>query len=472
MEAVILQQDFSKTQEHSLQWANLLSDNAGLQKIMAVIEQPSTALIFSHDDPDGITSGLIFKRTLEKKGWKVLHKMPEGFLLQPDQLNAALAEFPQAKAIFLLDKGTLPPYNDFAQKLPVYIIDHHPTAVVPDKCVSFNPAVPAYVQCSASILAHGIATLAQTRDEFDDLLCLIGLKGDWAIEPVTGFIADFVRPFFVNYGKNFKNLMTLVKERPTMFDASQRESTCLLSRISEYVHACGGGGFSYFYNDREESLANVNHPECVAKALEGISQKINEIKNIKSLDDFTALISEPQRTQLSKIWNYFLQDWESADTMLDSSAKILQLEDTSIYLFVGPKVPLLPMIGSIKLFDLKKNGNDKLAQIIMVSSVSSDYTHVSVRATGPRVHSGKFCTELQDSMQTRFPAQKTCISGGGHPVAAECTFKTKEVTFLNVLTRVTEVLSEMTSLDATAAKDKLTDTQKTRAAKLGLEYLN
>ena len=59
MEAVILQQDFSKTQEHSLQWANLLSDNAGLQKIMAIIEQPSTALIFSHDDPDGITSGLI-----------------------------------------------------------------------------------------------------------------------------------------------------------------------------------------------------------------------------------------------------------------------------------------------------------------------------------------------------------------------------------------------------------------------------
>ena len=138
--------------------------------------------------------------------------------MQPDQLNAALAEFPQAKAIFLLDKGTLPPYNDFAQKLPVYIIDHHPTAAVPDKCVSFNPAVPAYVQCSASILAHGIATLAQTRDEFDDLLCLIGLKGDWAIEPVTGFIADFVRPFFVNYGKNFKNLMTLVKERPTMFE--------------------------------------------------------------------------------------------------------------------------------------------------------------------------------------------------------------------------------------------------------------
>ena len=83
MEAVILQQDFSKTQEHSLQWANLLSDNAGLQKIMAVIEQPSTALIFSHDDPDGITSGLIFKRTLEKKGWKVLHKMPEGFYCSP-----------------------------------------------------------------------------------------------------------------------------------------------------------------------------------------------------------------------------------------------------------------------------------------------------------------------------------------------------------------------------------------------------
>ncbi|MGM0600875.1 MAG: hypothetical protein ACQETH_13780, partial [Candidatus Rifleibacteriota bacterium] len=151
--------------------------------------------------------------------------------------------------------------------------------------------------------------------------------------------------------------------------------------------------------------------------------------------------------------------------------KTLHLEDTAIYLFVGPKVPLLPMIGSIKLFELKEKAGDKLAQIIMVSSVSPDYTHVSVRGSGDRVHSGKICGELQDSMQEIYSPWKDKISGGGHPKAAECTVKTGEVPFVKVLTRVTEVLNEMYTLDKTAKDGNLNDTQKARADKLGLEYL-
>ncbi len=470
-EAVILQTEFKDVESHKSQWENLKAKSPGLQKILQVIEKPGVALVFSHDDPDGITSGLIFKRTLEKKGWKVEARFPEGFLLQPDQLEKGLAETPGANAIFLLDKGTLVPYNKFAEKLPVYIVDHHPTPVAPDQCTYFNPSLPAYTWCSTSVLAHGIATLSDTRDDFADFLCLMGLKGDWAIEPVKGIIADFVKPFFVEYGKNFKNLLTLVKERPTMFDAEQRDHTCLLSRVTEYVHATGGGGFSYFYNDREPALKNVNHAECIATALEAIADKMNEIKKIGSLDDFVNLLPQPQQGNLKKIFAYFLQDWENANRMLDSSAGILKLEDTSIYLFVGPKVPLLPMIGSIKLFELKQKAGDKLAQIIMVSSVSNDYTHVSVRGSGDRVHSGKFCGELQDSMQSRFADYKDKISGGGHPKAAECTFKTDKVSFLQVLTRVTEVLSEMQLHDHIARTGKLDDAQKARADKLGLEYL-
>ena len=64
------------------------------------------------------------------------------------------------------------------------------------------------------------------------------------------------------------------------------------------------------------------------------------------------------------------------------------------------------------------------------------------------------------------------LAGGGHPTAAECTIKTGKITFLNVLTRVTEVLSEMCALDKFASENKLNDEQKARAAKLGLEYLN
>ena len=129
------------------------------------------------------------------------------------------------------------------------------------------------------------------------------------------------------------------------------------------------------------------------------------------------------------------------------------------------------MIGSIKLFELRQKAGDKLAQIIMVSGVSSDYTHVSVRGSGDRVHSGKIAGELQDSMQVRYAEYKDKISGGGHPKAAECTVKTDKVPFMNVLTRVTEVLSEMQAIDAQARTGALNDAQKARADKLGLEYL-
>jgi hypothetical protein len=469
-EAVILQTSFNDVEEHSTQWESLKAGSTGLTKILEVIEKPhGTALIFSHDDPDGITSGLIFKRILEKKGWKVEARFPEGFMLLPEQLKHAIDETPGASNIFLLDKGTLAPYGDYAAQLPVYIVDHHPSPKKPENCHYFNPSLPAYTWCSTSILAHGIATLAGSRDEFDDLLCLIGLKGDWAIEPVKGILADFARPFFVKYGQQFKNLLTLVKERPTQFDAEQREYTCLLSRITEYVHATGGGGFSYFYHDRDESLKNVDHAACIAKGLEGLADKVEKIKGIKSLNEFVALITEPEKEKLEKIFTFFLQDWENANKTLDTAVKTLQLEDTSIYLFVGPKVPLLPMIGSIKLFEMKQKAQDKFAQIIMVSSVSKDYTHVSVRGTGDRVHSGKICGELQDSMQEIYAPYKDKISGGGHPKAAECTVKTAEVPFLNVLTRVTEVLGEMQNLDKN--KNSLDEKQTARADKLGLAYL-
>ncbi len=471
-EAKILQTEFKNIEGHKAQWENILAANPGLQKILQVIEKPEgTALIFSHDDPDGVTSGLIFKRTLQKKGWKVQSKFPEGFMLQPAQLEEALKNCPDASAVFLLDKGTLAAYNDYAQKLPVYIIDHHPSPVVPEKCTYYNPSLPAYTWCSTSILAHGIATLTGTRDDYDDFLCLMGLKGDWAIEPVIGMLSDFAKPFFVEYAQKFKNLLTLVKERPTQFDFEQREFTSLLSRVTEFVHATGGGGFSYFYHDRDESLKNVDHAACIAEALEAIADKASEITRIKSLDDFVNLIPDSHKATLSKIFDFFLQDWENANRILDSAARIVKFDKTSIYLFVGPKVPLLPMIGSIKLFDLKQKANEELAQIIMVSAVSPDYTHVSVRGSGDRVHSGKICGELQDSMQQRFPEYKDKISGGGHPKAAECTFKTDKVTFLQVLTRVTEVLSEMDSLDRLASKGSLDATQTARADKLGLEYL-
>lgn len=463
------------SESHKDQWKALSSKNSGIAAILNVVNNPQgggDALIFSHDDPDGITSGLIFKRMLAKKGWRPVLKLPEGFVLSSEQFEAALKENSETKVVFILDKGTLAPYSVFGKRIPVFIVDHHPTPKPPTDCVIFNPSLESYTPCSASILAHGIATLAGTRDSFDDLLCLIGLKGDWVIEPMSGVLADFAKPFFVEYGMRFKNLFKAVPERPTMFDAQQREFTCLLSSITEFVHATGGGGFQYFYHDRDVSLKNINHPECITSALEKMAEKVQSIQSIETLEDFVRLLPKTENEVLKKIFSFFLQDWEKAGKLLDSSVKVLQLADTSIYLFVGGKVPLLPMIGSIKLFELKQVAKDKCAQIIMVSSVSPEYTHVSVRGTADQVHSGKFCNQLATTLQTKFPNQKNFISGGGHPRAAECMAKSSAILFYQILSQVIDQLSEMADLDRRLQKSNENKEDKKRAVELGLDYFN
>jgi len=471
-EALLLKNPPATEETYAHQWEDIRNREPGLVRLLDKIARPQgTALIFSHDDPDGITSGLIFKRMLQKKGWKAALRLPKEFMLQPSQLADGLKENPDTGPIFLLDKGTLAPYADYGQKHPLYIVDHHPTQKAPIDCVIYNPSLEKYTWCSTSILAHGISTLSGTRDLFDDFLCLIGLKGDWAIEPVKGLLADFVKPFLKEFGMGYQNLLKIVKERPTQFDSEQREVTCLLSRITEFVHGTGGGGFSYFYHDRHPDLKKIDHAGCIAEGLEAISDKVDSLKKITSLDQFVGLIPEPSRKLLQRMFGFFLEDWENASKTLDTTARILRLEDTAIYLFVGVKVPLLPMIGSIKLFDLKKKAGDKTAQIIMVSSVSDEYTHVSVRGTGDRVHSGKFCGNMQNTLQARFPEFKSLISGGGHPKAAECTIKTGKVTFFQVLSQAMAQLNEMRDLDLLWRDGKLSGKPVAKAREIGLEYV-
>jgi hypothetical protein len=457
--------------DHETQWKNLLQQDEGLKAVLAAVEKPrGKALVISHDDPDGITSGLILKRTLAKKGWKPVLLLPEGFVLQPDQFEKALRDHPDAQAVFMSDKGTLPVYTPFARRLPLFIVDHHPSPTPPEGCAWFNPAAKKYIPASASILAHGIATLAGTRDAFDDFLCLVGLKGDWVVEPVSGVIGDFVKPFFVKYGAAFRGLYKMTAERPTMFDPEQREGTCLLSRVTEFVHATGGGGFSYFYHDRDASLKGVDHAATIASALEKLAPKTDALAGIGALEDFVKLLPSPEADALRKIYGFFLEDWKKAEALLDSSAKALTLADTAIYLFTGGKVPLLPMIGSIKLFALKNAAGDKTAQIVMVSGVSPTYTHVSVRGTGDQVHSGKFCGRLAARLQERFPAEKDKISGGGHPRAAECVARTAAVPLRVMLAHVVEQLNEMAEADRLMREAEDGTDHRARAAELGLDY--
>lgn len=91
------------------------------------------------------------------------------------------------------------------------------------------------------------------------------------------------------------------------------------------MHATGGGGFQYFYNDRDESLRNVNHPLCIASALEKFDGNSQSLQSVNTLEDFVKLLSAPEAGALNKIFSFFLQDWEKAEKLLDSSTKLLKL---------------------------------------------------------------------------------------------------------------------------------------------------
>lgn len=454
------------------QWESLRSKHPSLETLLNLINsKKGHALIFGHDDADGVTSGLIFKRMLEKKGWQASVLFPERFTLSQEQMDQALRQHAKADAVFIVDKGTLPEYSAFGKQMPLYIVDHHPCSSPPTDCVYFNPALEKYLPCSASILCHGIATLAGTRDEFDDFLSLVGMKADWVIEPVTGILPDFAKPFCSEYGSKFKNLLEITSDKPTIYEVEQREKTCLLNRISEFVQATTGSGFQYFYHDRDASLKNVNHQHCTADALEKMAPRIEQIKKIGKFDEFLRMLPEPEGSVLKKIFSFFIEDWENAENLLDSTAKIARFADTAVYFFTGGKVPLLPMVGSVKLLQLKQNAGDKFAMILMVSSVSPSYTHVSVRATGDQVHSGKFCNQLALRLQKKFPQWEKQISGGGHPRAAECTAHTPDVSFSDVLIEILSQINEMKVLDKKLSSSKPSESEQKTAKELGLDYL-
>lgn len=453
------------------QWESLRRKHSSLERILNLVNsKKGCALIFGHDDADGVTSGLIFKRMLKKKGWQVSVLFPERFTLSEEQFNQALQQYPKTDAVFIVDKGTLSEYSAFGKRIPVTIVDHHPSDTPPTECIYFNPALEKYMPCSGSLLCHGIATLAGSRDELDDFLSLVGMKADWVIEPVTGILPDFAKPFLREYAVRFKNLMAAMEDKPTIYEVEQRGKTCLLNRISELVQAVTGSGFQYFYHDRDSALKDTNHQHCMADALEKMSLHLDQIQKITRFEDFLKLLPEPEGGKIRKIFSFFLEDWENAENLLDSTTKIMQLKDTAIYFFAGGKVPLLPMIGSVKLLDCKRRAQDLYAFIAMVSRVSSSYTHVSVRATGDQVHSGKFCGQLAARLQKKFPSYQKQISGGGHPRAAECTAHTSAVTFVDVLMEITSQLNEMSALDRRKFQELSLEEQK-RAKELGLDYL-
>ncbi|PIU18113.1 MAG: hypothetical protein COT16_03235 [Elusimicrobia bacterium CG08_land_8_20_14_0_20_44_26] len=386
----------------------------GLDSIAERIEKNKgrSALLYCHDDPDGIASGIILKRLLKKKKVGVILMIPTNMELPKKRLVDDLRKNP-VDMVFVLDKATMGYYDDYADiHNGIIVIDHHPLLGEPLKRITVsNPVLDEYRRCSASFVLHILASKCGEAHEAEDIASLVGLMGDWAIEPATDDISDYVEPFYESVKGRYGWLLEKIKSRPTMFDVKQRKKTTLLSQMTEIIFALGGGGFQYFYNDRDETLREITDGSFALRNLEAYLEKPSKFE---SENDFLEHLPEKERAK--KMFAYYKEDWECTASKMRDAKLVKTSDNTDIFVFAGENVKLMPMVGSVELYTLPAKSEDSL--FIMISDKGTKGFHFSFRSKKGLIHCGNFAHNLAVSFQERYGLDNA--AGGGHPCAAEC----------------------------------------------------
>lgn len=381
-------------------------------------------LIFAHDDPDGITSAIILTRLVKDRGGFPSFMTSQYFEYEPEKIIEAKKKMP-VDVLIVVDKGTLKEYDrylDFVNE--VLIIDHHIPIGIPEKAIWFNPSIPIHEICSASGVVYMLKKEVCGVDEVDRFEALIGLKADWAINPVTGFKGgDISKNIYNECEPEFKNLFTLKSQRPTMFEVESRQHTCLMNQIAELYFAVTGGGFQYFYKDRG---IDIYQPEFFYN--ERMQANNFGLNRIGSIEEFISIHKNAEL--IKRIYKFFLDDWNKTFDEFKNSRCVYENSTYSIYFFEGKFVKLMPMIGSVWAYEFKKLNNKEVVMIMLDDRDGS--LHFSFRATKPVINLGVIAHELAERFieikkgeGVENPAKE--ISGGGHPVAAEC--RTRNIKF-------------------------------------------
>ncbi len=394
---------------------------------------------FSHDDPDGVTAAIIFKRLTDKLGLENEIILPQKYELTIEEIKNVVQKY-NPDILFIIDKGTLEKYNSYTSIIRhIIVIDHHPP-IGKDftNLIVYNPSLERHTPCSTSLLVHILSSLFNIPNTYDDFLALIGLRCDWAVDVLNNYIPEFCQPFVEEkIVKKYKWLLTPIKNKKiTMFDVSQQHKSCLLNYLAELFFALTGGGFQYFYNDYDSELKNINQPEfCFTTFLKDI-----KLKKIVSVIQFIKLLDKKTRNIVKKIYNYFNLDWNETEQLFDKNTIFTgEFDGVKIYLFVGNKVRLMPMVGSLKLYEYAEN---KEAILVMINLEPTGSVHISFRSNTDKIHLGNLASKLAQQLVTKFGYGDE-ITGGGHPRAAELKTRQSNLPFLVVISNFFEVFKEV-----------------------------
>ncbi len=418
-------------------------------------------LLFTHDDPDGLTAGAILKKLVEDFGGKAVVKLPPTYELDEGLLDRELAK-DSYDAVIVSDKGTVGYYDEYVNKVDKFIvIDHHPPIGEVKECLLINPNIKGYYSCSTSYLAHMLMTYLGYGSKYDDFLALVGLKGDWAVKPAVDEISDYVKDFYKERIEGtFDNIIKKIRSRPTMFEFVQREYTTLLNQITELYFAVGGGGFQYFYNDRDRELSKLDQAKLSFDVIEAQRNNFNFI-SWKTLEDFITDTSDP--ATIRKIFEYFKNDWDNTMKLFSGNTSLIHtFGSTDVSKFEGDNVPLMPMAGSVYNNELKIKSGKNEVLFIMINKEPGGGVHFSLRATSGGIHSGKFCSNLARRLVEKFNNRDE-ITGGGHPFAAECKTRKSGVSYEEALKVFNGLINDMKKADESGNRQK--------AEELGMDYL-
>ncbi len=442
------------------------NSNDQLNKICEELENPENQnfLIYTHDDPDGVAAGAILARLLEKTNKDYTMEIPHTFELETDRVKNRLEEeAAKYDALIIMDKGTLAQYDELTELLePVIVIDHHYTAGEPENCLLYNPDGA----CSCGLQAHMIASLAAETDEYDDFLALLALRSDWTIRPLKDQIPEFVQPFYEKAKQNFEHLLEPINSRPTWMEIDQREETLLLNQISELTFAVSGGGFSYFYGDRDEELAEIDASFLCYEDLLEMGDKQVDLSSVESLEDMIELF--PHDDLVGRIFEYFKEDWNFSLELFESAMFFGEMGPCDVYLFTGEDTPLMPMVGSVKLGKISRANDDKPTVMVMANHDSDGGGHFSFRGTSDKIHLGKIADQVSNQLAEEFNCPDE-ITGGGHVLAAEVKIFREDISPAIPFSRLVDHLKKLYEY---SLKDELSEEEKEEAIELGLEYLN
>ena len=291
-------------------------------------------LIFADDDPDGGTAAVILIRIFKELGIEYSIDLPAPFELEEFRVK----EWTTANrydAIFCIDKGTCGYYDQFVEPgRDFVVIDHHLYQGNPEKCIVYNPRKP----CCTAYLCHRIMTALGLRKDYDDFIALVGLRADWSIRPHTFPVADYIAPFYEEAVKKFPRLIVKNNERPTWMEIDQRQWTLVLNQIAEFSFAVTGGGFQYWYGDRDPSLKDRHPPTLHLNALLRLGQDSLNMASIETLNDFIRML--PDEKPMRRMYEWYLKDWDSTASFLDNAFRVNRIGLMTVYFYVAVGVPL------------------------------------------------------------------------------------------------------------------------------------